>query len=173
MIRLRGRKQLAQHVIITRPWCGDQWTRSINMFVCLFVFEPVLSNLRNTPTQLSEYSDRWYLKGYRLSIKGSDFGLVQMCVRTDILDQHCTVDTYTRIRQTHRALLYEIKLYKYNSKRRPLDCNFTNAARFVWQTSAPKLYSVVVNIPCWSLRAIMLPNFSNLYRPGTEYENQW
>ena len=112
-----------------------------------------------------------YLKGYILSFKGSNFGLVQICVRTDILDQHCTVDTYTRIRRTHRVLLYEIKLF--NSKRRPLDCNFTNAARFVWQTSAPKLYSVVVNIPCWSLRAIMLPNFSNLYRPGTEYENQW
>jgi hypothetical protein len=33
-----------------------------------FGFEPVLSNLRNTPTQLSKYSYRRYLKGFGLSI---------------------------------------------------------------------------------------------------------
>jgi hypothetical protein len=47
-----------------------------------FGFEPVLSNLRNTPTQFFEYSYRRYLKGFGLSINSSNFGQCTV-VRTD------------------------------------------------------------------------------------------
>jgi hypothetical protein len=48
------------------------------------------------------------------------------------------------------------KKLQRNREKRPLDCNFTNAEKFVWRTSAPKLCSVIVNIPCWSLPGMML-----------------
>ena len=140
-----------------------------------FGFEPVLSNLRNTPTQFFEYSYRRYLKGFGLSINSSNFGQCTV-VRTDRIFRPILMVWYLHSNQTDTL------------GGLPKDLNFTNAARFVRLTSAPNLQvtspqisiSRILRDSCdkrlpqycivqlsqlhyWSLRASRPPNFSTLY----------